>query len=180
MNILSIESLVDDMFEVATNRSVSEAKGCVEAVTKSAETCQFLCKAAAEAYEMAEKAHTWQGILYHKLASETEFSKQMIDQFVRPVLRVIDGDATKEAFIKTLPAMAGGRLAAMSPNALKYLMTAGIATGLVGGGLTWKAKREIEEDESAVAKLKARVDYYDKITRDLDEQLMRNSTTREV
>jgi hypothetical protein len=174
--------LVDSILEVMTSRSISVAKGAREAVLHSPETCRFLSKSAAETYHACGRSNAWQCRLFEKLSHELEWSKEMAEQFAAPVLRAIDSVQIpkKAGMLATVPAGLAGRAAAMSPGTYKLLLGLGVGAGLAGGGLTWKAKREISEDEEDVAALQAKVDYYDKVTRELDEQMQRAQRSRPI
>ena len=62
-----------------------------------------------------------------------------------------------------------------APELGKVLLGGAVATGAVGGGLTWAANRNIKSDEEDIEAMKAKIQTYRRITKDIDDELARRT-----
>jgi hypothetical protein len=130
------------------------------------------CKAASHflaTNEFNENGASEAYFLFTKMAEMNEWREPMVE-----ILDYNLSDHVKEA--SAVPGLLAGtasRTATTLPTALKALIGGGIATGAVGGGLYWGAKRTMLEDGEEDNKiLRAKIEEYQKIRRMLEEDLL--------
>jgi hypothetical protein len=132
----------------------------------------YFCKSASHFLaqrEMEENGASEAYFLFCKMAEANEWFEPMVE-----ILEHNLDDHVKVAGpVAAVTAAGAGKAATTVPTALKALLGAGIATGAVGGGLYWGAKRNMLEDGEEENKiLKAKIEEYQKIRRMLEEDLL--------
>lgn len=112
------------------------------------------------------------------------------DQFTDPVLDVIARnlgedfadkaaaeDLDKQAAVRGILAGLAGKSLTATPTAVKFVMGAGAAAGAGAGALYWAMNRHSSEDEANIEAMKVKLKHYNKITREISEDLRRRGVT---
>lgn len=112
------------------------------------------------------------------------------DHFTDPVFRLIANhwsdvvceqaaqeSQEKSAAVAGILSGLGSLVAKGGPAAVKTLLTLGAATGAGAGALYWGLNRHATEDEDNIEAMKERLHHYNQITRELTQDLQRNSVS---
>jgi hypothetical protein len=144
---------------------------------------KFACKVAADAFAEAGRKTEFEYHIFEKLATASTWFPEF-DSYSDAVLSALGKVAmdyeqqTKEAsneaivkeasnFLPGLIAMAGKT----TPDVIKALAGAGALGGGITGGLYWLLNRHSQEDEDEAEVIKAKIDYYNKISDEIKKQL---------
>lgn len=144
---------------------------------------KFACRVAADAFAEAGRKNEMEYHVYEKLASAplwyAEFDRYSDAAFAalgavamehEQQVKEAKADAlVKEAknFLPNLISMAGSS----TPDIIKAMAAAGALGGSVTGGLYWLLNRHSQEDEDEAEQIKAKVNYYNKISDEIKRQL---------
>ena len=145
---------------------------------------RVLCKYAAEAFKEAGQLTSFEYQLF-KNASEMDEWYPELDQFSDAVLGALGKvyakaqneeanlgrEAIKEAALNYVwPGVAGG-VVRNTPALLKQIATLGIGAGAGVGSLMWLMNRHTRQDEDDVEAMKAKINYYNNITKEIKNEL---------
>ncbi|MFN5249781.1 MAG: hypothetical protein ACK5DE_01935 [Bacteroidota bacterium] len=144
---------------------------------------KFVCKVAADAFAEAGRKHEIEYHVFEKLALAPVWHSQF-DNYSDAALIALgkiameyeeqEKEATTEAvtkeastFLPNLIAMTGKS----TPDIVKGLAAMGALGGSVTGGLYWLLNRHSQEDEDDAEVIKAKIDYYNKVSDEIKRQL---------
>lgn len=144
---------------------------------------KFVCKVAADAFAEAGRKNEIEYHVFEKLALAPVWHPQF-DAYSDAALTALGKIATeyeqqmehastesivKEAasFLPNLISTAGKS----TPEIVKNLAAAGALGGGITGGLYWLLNRHSQEDEDEAEVIKAKIDYYNKISDEIKRQL---------
>lgn len=144
---------------------------------------KFVCKIAADAFAEAGRKHEIEYHVFEKLALAPVWYSQF-DNYSDAALITLGKIAmeyeekkkeaateaiTKEAatFLPNLISMTGKS----TPDIVRGLAAAGAIGGGITGGLYWLLNRHSQEDEDEAEVIKAKIDYYNKISDEIKRQL---------
>jgi hypothetical protein len=147
---------------------------------------KFVCKVAADAFAETGRKHEMEYHIFEKLATAPVWHPQF-DNFSNSVFAALGQVAaeyeqqTKEAnteaivkqarnFLPDLISMTGKS----TPDIVKSLAAAGALGGGITGGLYWLLNRHSQEDEDEAEVIKAKIDYYNRISNEIKNQLGTN------
>lgn len=144
---------------------------------------RLMCKYAAQAFEEAGKGDTWACQFFHSLSKAANWYPEL-EMFSDAVIKaagtvykeaLIDqADRTGDSIVKNAAGFlpnAAGKAVAMAPGALKAFAGAGVAGGAGLGALWWLMNRHSQEDENSIEALKAKLDFYDKLTNEIQNEV---------
>lgn len=149
---------------------------------------RLVCRYAAAAFAGAGHTVSPHRQIFMKLASCRPWSPSF-DPYSDAVLaavgrvhgeiREMEAGAAKSALVKAasaalLPSVMGG-MARLTPDVLKLLLTGGAVAGITGGSLAWMGNRGVREDDAELEAMKARIGYYDKVRREIEEEMQSQS-----
>lgn len=144
---------------------------------------KFVCKVAADAFAESGRKTEIEYHIFEKLASAPVWHPQF-DNYSNAALAALgkmaieyeqqEKEATAEAitkeastFLPNLISMTGKS----TPDIVKGLAAAGALGGGITGGLYWLLNRHSQEDEDEAEVIKAKIDYYNKISDEIKRQL---------
>lgn len=146
-------------------------------------TQKFVCKVAADAFSEAGRKHEIEYHIFEKLAS-TPIWYPEFDTYSDAVFSALGAVATehentkKQADAEVIVKQAAGLLPQLitttgksTPDIIKSLAAAGALGGGITGGLYWLLNRHSQEDEDEAEVMKAKIDYYNKISDEIKSQL---------
>lgn len=144
---------------------------------------KFACKIAADAFAEAGRKSEMEYHIFEKLASVPVWYSQfdaysnaafaalgrVATEYEQQVKQASNDDLVKEAssLIPKLIAMTGKS----TPDIIKGFAGAGAIGGGITGGLYWLLNRHAQEDEDEAEAIKAKTDYYNKISDEIKRQL---------
>lgn len=144
---------------------------------------KFVCKVAADAFAEAGRKNEMEYHVFEKLATTpvwySEFDNYSDAAFAALGLVAFEheqlnkeasrDDLVKQAknFLPNLISMAGSS----TPDVIKAMAAAGALGGGITGGLYWLLNRHSQEDEDEAEQIKAKIDYYNKISDEIKRQL---------
>lgn len=144
---------------------------------------RMLCKIAADAFDEAGRKNDLTYHVYEKLSHTPEWYPVM-DMYSDAAMVAIGKVAaeyekslsteSRDVLVKTatglLPAMLiqGGK---STPDIVKNLAGVGALGGGVAGGLYWLLNRHSNEDEDKAEAIKAKIDYYNRVSNEIKQQL---------
>ena len=147
---------------------------------------KMICKIAATAFDEAGRKDDVCYHLFDKLASTDTwfpeldiFSDAAAVSFGKLAMELndkaaADACATLTKSAQTLLPMALTSLGKSAPDIMKTLAGVGTVGGGIAGGLYWLLNRHANEDEDKAEAIKAKVDYYNKISDEIKSQLALN------
>lgn len=144
---------------------------------------KFVCKVAADAFAEAGRKSELEFHIFEKLAHTPVWYAEF-DAYSDAALMAIGKiaaeneqqikEASSEEIVKqannllpNLVSMAGKS----TPDIVKSIATAGAVGGGITGGLYWLLNRHSQEDEDEAEVVKAKIDYYNKISDEIKRQL---------
>lgn len=146
-------------------------------------TQKFVCKVAADAFAEAGRKNEMEYHIFEKLAQAAvwhpEFDRYSDAAFAALGKIAFEQETqAKEAkadllvkqaknFLPELLSMAGSS----TPDIIKAMAAAGALGGGVTGGLYWLLNRHAQEDEDEAEQIKAKINYYNKISDEIKNQL---------
>lgn len=136
---------------------------------------------AALAYEAVDRQGCLGYHLYDRLSKQARWDpgwSPLMDPLYRALAVVSAPHMTKSAAspLKTIMSGLAGlapAAATISAETLRYAMLASLASGAGLGSLYWGANRHVKEDEKDTEALKTKVDYYDQLTRQIENEVQR-------
>lgn len=143
---------------------------------------KFVCKVASDAFAEAGRKHEIEYHILEKLASVPVWYPEF-DTYSNAVFASLGKIATdhenqiKEATHETIVKQAGflPNLLSMAGKATPDIVKTFAGAGAIGGGLTgglyWLLNRHAQEDEDEAEVIKAKIDYYNKISDEIKRQL---------
>jgi len=144
---------------------------------------KFVCKVAADAFSEAGRKNEMEYHVFEKLANTTIWYPEF-DSYSNAVFAALGAIATeheqqvKEASSETVVKQAQTLLPNLismagksTPDVIKGLAAAGALGGGITGGLYWLLNRHANEDEDEAEVVKAKIDYYNKISDEIKRQL---------
>ncbi len=144
---------------------------------------KFVCKVAADAFSEAGRKNEMEYHVFEKLANTTIWYPEF-DSYSNAVFAALGSIATeheqqvKEASAETVVKQAQTLLPNLismagksTPDVIKGLAAAGALGGGITGGLYWLLNRHANEDEDEAEVVKAKIDYYNKISDEIKRQL---------
>lgn len=155
---------------------------------------RVVCKHAAVAFEKSGQQNDWCYHLFTKLAESRDwypeldgFSDAVIcamgkvhQEGIAQEIEKAGDEIVKRAsgFVGTLP----GKAVALAPDALKTFAGLGVLGGAGLGSLYWLLNRHGQEDDTKNEELKAKIDYYNKLTNEVKAELQNNppASTRDI
>jgi hypothetical protein len=191
MNDSSFFNLGAKMASIALDRdpqNLVTISGLVSAIDNPKEANygfvqKFVCKVAADAFSEAGRKTEFEYHIFDKLANTVVWYPEF-DSYSNAALSALGKvameyeeqikEASNEAIVKEasnflpgLVAMAGKS----TPDVIKTLAGAGALGGSITGGLYWLLNRHSQEDEDEAEVIKAKIDYYNKISDEIKKQL---------
>lgn len=144
---------------------------------------KFVCKIAADAFAEAGRKSEMEYHIFEKLASAPVWHSQfdaysnaafaalgrIATEYEQQVKQASNDAVVKEAasFLPSLISTTGKS----TPDIVKGLAAAGALGGGITGGLYWLLNRHSQEDEDEAEVIKAKIDYYNKISGEIKRQL---------
>jgi hypothetical protein len=144
---------------------------------------KFVCKIAADAFSEAGRKNEVEYHIFEKLAhtsiwypefdvySDAAFASigKLATEHEHQIKEASSEELVKQAqnFLPNLISMAGRS----TPDIIKSLAAAGALGGGITGGLYWLLNRHSQEDEDEAEVVKAKIDYYNKISDEIKKQL---------
>lgn len=166
-----------------SSASLVEKEATLEELRGSVPYNTVLCNAMSGLYAAVGKSASFERCLLElvtKRAAVGDLAAQEMQAELADIFHDVIGSV--EALDKEAVTASGGRLAAQTagrlglagaPGALKTLMAAGVGVGTLGGALHWAANRDATSDEADLEAMKARIEEYDRITREITEKMER-------
>lgn len=145
---------------------------------------RVLCKYAAEAFKEAGELASFEYQLFKNAAEMDEWYPEL-DRFSDAVLGALGKvyvkaqnqeahlgrEAIKEAALNYVwPGVAGG-VVRNTPALLKQIATLGIGAGAGVGSLMWLMNRHTRQDEDDIEAMKAKINYYSNLTKEIKNEL---------
>jgi len=168
--------------ETMANRDV-EGYGAIQ---------RIVCKYASEAYKECGKMKTYNYHVFSKLAKATPWFPELDEYYDAAVsaLGKVHGTIRKEAHATEMEAVFEKRainllsnLAAgvgrVSPEAMKVMLASGALAGLTGGSTAWLMNRGVTEDAPKLEAMKERINYYNQLTNEIENELQRKGVGSE-
>lgn len=147
---------------------------------------KFICKAAADCFAEIGRMDELEYHIYEKLASTPNwfpeldaFSDAAFVAFGKIALEHENAvkEATADGVVKNSNVLLGsvskllGGVAKATPEVIATMAGAGAIGGSALGGLYWLLNRHGLEDEADAEAMKAKIDYYNKVTNEIKSQL---------
>ena len=144
---------------------------------------RMACKIAAEAFAEAGRKKEFE---YHMLDSLSKSAVWYpeLDQYSDAVFNVLGklayeyekekDESLKDAVVAKSASFLPGLVsstAKLTPDAIKAMALAGAFGGTATGGLYWLLNRHAEEDEDKAEQVKAKINYYNRISNEIKNQL---------
>ena len=151
---------------------------------------KIACHYAAQAFVEAGHQGSFEYELFKRASQLREWHPELdrfSDAFVNALGRVYaeaqhDQDSqAKEEVVKAAsgivwPAVAGGVIR-NTPQLMKQIATLGVGAGAGAGSLWWLMNRHTRQDEDELEAMKAKIKYYDKLTKEIRNELGGAPTT---
>lgn len=147
---------------------------------------KFVCKVASDAFEESGRKNELEYHVFDKLANTPVWFPEF-DNYSNAALAAIGKvateheqqikDASNDEVVKQSNNMLAGLLASAgkaTPDVVKNVAGAGAVGGGIAGGLYWLLNRHSAEDEDEAEVIKAKIDYYNKISDEIKRQLGNN------
>lgn len=144
---------------------------------------KFVCKVAADAFAEAGRKAEMEYHIFEKLASAPVWHPQF-DNYSNAALIALgkvameheqqEKEAATEAITKEAATLLPNLISMTgksTPDIVKGLAAAGALGGGITGGLYWLLNRHSQEDEDEAEVIKAKIDYYNKISDEIKRQL---------
>jgi len=144
---------------------------------------KIMCKVAAHAFEEAGRKNEIEYHIFEKLAHTAMWYPEL-DKYSNAALSALGKialeheqqikEASNEEITKQAQNLLPGLLAMAgksTPEVIKAVAGAGALGGGVTGGLYWLLNRHAQEDEDEAEVIKAKIDYYNKISDEIKRQL---------
>jgi hypothetical protein len=144
---------------------------------------KIMCKVAAQAFEEAGRKNEMEYHIFDKLAHTSAWYPEF-DTYSNAALFALGKivtekeqqikEASNEEITKQAQNLLPGLIAMSAksaPEAVKVIAGAGALGGGITGGLYWLLNRHAQEDEDEAEVIKAKVDYYNKISDEIKRQL---------
>ena len=144
---------------------------------------KFACKIAADAFAEAGRKNEMEYHIFEKLAHtpfwHPEFDAysdaalaslgKIADEYEQQIKEASNDTIVKQAanFLPSLLTTAGK----VTPDVVRAIAGVGAVGGGITGGLYWLLNRHSEEDEDEAEVVKAKIDYYNKISDEIKRQL---------
>lgn len=145
---------------------------------------RLMCKYAAEAFKEAGEMTSFEYCMFKEASEAPEWFPEF-DHLSNSVFKALGRtveyaredenfkahEAIKEASSGLLfPALAGG-VVRNTPALIKQIATLGLASGAGIGSLAWLLNRHSRQDEDEIEAIKAKRDYYRKLTSEIRDEL---------
>jgi hypothetical protein len=144
---------------------------------------KMVCKVAAEAFDEAGRKYEFEYHFLDRLSKTANWLPEL-DKYSDAVLLALgkmateyekqNGDDLKNevvsksaSFLPNLIGMAG----ASTPDIIKAMAAVGAIGGSATGGLYWLLNRDSQEDEDDSEAIKAKIDYYNRVSNEIKNQL---------
>lgn len=144
---------------------------------------KLACRIAADAFAEAGRKDELEYHLFEKLASSSQWFPEM-DAYSDAAFRALGAvameynSAVKEANCDAIVKQANNFLPGLismtgksTPDIVKAMAAAGALGGGVTGGLYWLLNRHSQEDEDEAEVIKAKIDYYNRVSNEIKRQL---------
>jgi hypothetical protein len=144
---------------------------------------KFVCKVASDAFDEAGRKNEIEYHVFEKLANSPDWYPEF-DDYSNAALAALGKvttdyeqqikEASNEEVVKQSNNILTGLVTAAgrsTPEVVKNLAGAGALGGGIAGGLYWLLNRHSEEDEDDAEVIKAKIDYYNKISDEIKRQL---------
>jgi len=144
---------------------------------------KFVCKIASDAFSEAGRKNEFEYHIFNKLASTPVWFKEF-DTYSDAALTALgkiameyeqlNKEASTDAVVKEAQNLLPNILATAgraTPEVLRSIAAAGALGGGITGGLYWLLNRHSQEDEDEAEVIKAKIDYYNKISDEIKRQL---------
>jgi len=144
---------------------------------------KFACKIAADAFAEAGRKNEIEYHIFEKLAHTPSWHPEfdaysdaalvslgkIADEYEQQIKEASNATIVKQAasFLPSLLTTAGK----VTPDVVRAAAGLGVAGGGIAGGLYWLLNRHSEEDEDEAEVVKAKIDYYNKISDEIKRQL---------
>jgi hypothetical protein len=144
---------------------------------------KFACKIAADAFAEAGRKNEIEYHIFEKLARTPSWYPELdaysdaalaslgkiADEYEQQIKEASNDTIVKQAtnFLPSILTTAGK----VTPELVRAVAGLGVAGGGIAGGLYWLMNRHSEEDEDEAEVVKAKIDYYNKISDEIKRQL---------